>query len=309
MREEKILILKSNQSSFEKFYSEKMQKENVDIYSVYRFDNGILRWIMLIWIQVLHMPFKCIWYGKWKKQIRSYDKVILFDRILGFEVIKYIKKHNKECRLIFWYWNIICKKMPESYRKLCEIWSFDTKDCIQYGLSSNIQFYFPVNVLEKEETCDIFFVGKEKGRLQHLQELKDYFTSKNLSAEFWIVSKKCKNDMCIKHEIDYDMILNQIRKSKCILEIVQEGQDGLSARALEALFYNKKLITNCKTIKYQNFYHPDNIFILGEDDMAEILTFLNKPYYHVNENIKRQFEYEAWLDNFNHDIRTKMNRI
>lgn len=49
--------------------------------------------------------------------------------------------------------------------------------------------------------------------------------------------------------ISYQENLDNIRKSKCIVDVVQKGQIGLTLRPLESLFFKKKLLTNNKCIK------------------------------------------------------------
>ena len=44
--------------------------------------------------------------------------------------------------------------------------------------------------------------------------------------------------------------------AKCILEIVQKGQVALTLRPYEAVAYNKKLLTNNKTILNFKYYNP-----------------------------------------------------
>ena len=142
MKDKTILILKSERDDFEKFYSQHMRTKTVDVRSVYKSEKGIVWYLMIFWIQKFKLPFQFIWYGQWKKNIKSYKTIIIFDRVLSYKIISYIKKRNPECRLIFWFWNIVKKPLPEQYSRICEGWSFDEGDCKKYHLKRNIQFYF-----------------------------------------------------------------------------------------------------------------------------------------------------------------------
>lgn len=301
MVNKKVLILKSQQDSFEKYYSNKMCSEEVDVFSVYRFNQGIFRFFMIIWIQKLRMPFQHIWYGKWKKSIQQYDTIIVFDRILDYNILKYIKKRNKSAKLNFWYWNIIQKTMPDSYKELCDAWTFDLEDSIRYDLLKNTQFYFEVEQAIYKIESDVFFIGNDKGRYEQLKELYQFLVNQNLKVDFKIVGKDKKNPLIIQHPLDYEEIIEKIKKTKCIVEILQKGQSGLTARALEALFYKKKLITTNEKIKDEPFYHPDNIFIIGQDRMDDLKEFINKSCHNIADDIKMQYTYETWLRNFNRE--------
>lgn len=299
MGQKRTLILKSEQDSFEKFYSSKMGRKNVDICSVYRFNSGIFRKLMIIWIQILHFPVKEIWYGSWKKRVKEYDKIIVFDRILGYDVLKYIHKMHPCARLIFWYWNTVEKLIPDSYREYCECWSFDLNDCRNYGFKKNNQFYFRTDLHKCQCSSDVFFAGKDKGRYEQLRELYCDFIKAGLKVDFTIVTNKYNDEFCVKELLSYETILDKIENTKCIVEIIKSGQSGLSVRVLEALFYNKKLITNNQLIIKEAFYHPDNIFILGKDRKESLKYFIEKPYHFIEDSVKNQYVYDAWLRNFN----------
>ena len=55
----------------------------------------------------------------------------------------------------------------------------------------------------------------------------------------------------------------------------------------ESLVHEIKLITDCAWLKNYDFYHPDNIFILGEDEIESLPDFLNKPYIKVESSIEK----------------------
>ena len=61
----------------------------------------------------------------------------------------------------------------------------------------------------------------------------------------------------------------------CIVEVVKEGQTGVSLRTCEAIAFNKKLLTNNVQIKEMPFY--DSRFISVFTDSDEIDTeFVNR---------------------------------
>ena len=65
-------------------------------------------------------PLFSIYFGKWKKHISEYDKIILFDQGYDNKVLKYIRKKNQHAKIIFWYWNSVkefnnCSDYSNSY--------------------------------------------------------------------------------------------------------------------------------------------------------------------------------------------------
>ena len=76
--------------------------------------------------------------------------------------------------------------------------------------------------------------------------------------------------------LSYPDYLKKAASSSIILEIMRPGHAGLSLRPLEALFFRKKLITDNPAIRNSEVYHPDNIFILGED--TDLGAFLRRDF-------------------------------
>ena len=79
----KVLILKSDRSEFEEFYIKHMQAENIDTCPIYKVKSGLGWYAAVMWIEKLKLPGGQLFYGAWKKQIRNYDTVIVFDRNYG----------------------------------------------------------------------------------------------------------------------------------------------------------------------------------------------------------------------------------
>lgn len=98
--------------------------------------------------------------------------------------------------------------------------------------------------------------------------------------------------------MQYTQVLNSIRKSNLIVEIVQDGQNGLTIRSLEAMFFNSKLLTNNKDIINYPFYNKNNIFIIGVDNMDRFGEFLNNPFLKIEQDALYQFSAQGWIENF-----------
>ncbi len=75
--------------------------------------------------------------------------------------------------------------------------------------------------------------------------------------------------------IQYDEVLKKVRACDCILEIVQDRQNGLTFRDYEAICYNKKLLTNNKAVLQMKEYNPE--FIQYFQNIKDIdFSFVNK---------------------------------
>jgi hypothetical protein len=69
---------------------------------------------------------------------------------------------------------------------------------------------------------------------------------------------------------------------------------GLSLRVFEALGAGKKLITTNPQVLRCDFYHPDNIHLLTDDDAA-LAKFLSVPAVPVAPELRLRHGFSAWL--------------
>ena len=62
--------------------------------------------------------------------------------------------------------------------------------------------------------------------------------------------------------LKYAIYIKRALSARAFLEILQPGQSGMTIRTLEALFLNRKLITNNNNARTLDIYHPNNIYVL-----------------------------------------------
>lgn len=233
-------------------------------------------------------------FGSWKRKIKDVKYVILGENGYSNNLSKYIKKKNHNCKIIMYFWNI----MNETYKSILkdknidEFWTFDREEAKKYNFKYNPQFYTnKIKLKEKNIEQDVIFLGRAKKRKSELLKLQDKLKCNGITNKFIIIEME-------KELLSYDKYLDLISKSKCILDYNEKGQIGLTLRPMEALFLEKKLITNNKDIKNYDFYNPNNIFILGEDNIENIKEFMNKPYEKVEQRIIDYYDFEQWLSRF-----------
>lgn len=302
----KTLVLKSNRTEMEQYFIEHMNNEDCTAAPYYKsiVKNKYIHYIAVIWMQKLQLPFASFWYGSWKKRIKTYQKIILFDRVWGYEIIRFLKKNNPNCRIIFWYWNTLIDydMLPQKYRELCECWTFDPVDAKKFNMNYNNQFYFPQNTQQSVCNIDAIFLGADKGRVSILSEIAEELEKADKSMKIIVVGKSVKDshsaiEFC-RGEMGYYQYIELMKKSKCIIDVEQKGQTGIALRVLEALMFRKKLITTNDTVKSLEFYTPENIFIWGKDDEKSIGTFIDSPYINNVERYENKYSFSQWLDNF-----------
>jgi hypothetical protein len=216
--------------------------------------------------------------------------------------INYIRRINPDIRIIYYYWNPVDKIGKDNYpESWCEKWSFDPEDCLKYGMHFNSTFYFKTIKLPKGEIeYDVVFLGVDKGRRNLLEEIQQSLKTQKFQTFFHIVDDNWnqRNYKGNNPPMNYALYLKLVAQSRAILDFVQIGQNGLTVRTMEALFFKKKLITNDRNIKQMDFYHPNNIFILGEDKQKDLNDFLNQPFCEVDQDVVDSYEVRNWMNAF-----------
>lgn len=145
---------------------------------------------------------------------------------------------------------------------------------------------------QANEVCDtdVFFAGRAKDRLNIIHQTYDFLTGHNIKCDFHIaeVNKKMirHHDGIIYNKwLPYREILKRVRKSRCVMEILQRPGTGPTLRMAEAVVFNKKIITNDAAAVSGPFY--DSRFVTIFDDPEKIdLSYIHdgiKPQYNCQE--------------------------
>lgn len=134
------------------------------------------------------------------------------------------------------------------------------------------------NYLNIPQENDIYFCGVSKGRASILVECARLADNYKVDVAMDVI---CYDDADIfgsgvkgvtvrnpNEYLSYPEVIKNELKSNCILEIVQTGQVALTLRPYEAVVYNKKLLTNNKSIFNFEFY--DERFMRYFERMEDI---------------------------------------
>ena len=98
--------------------------------------------------------------------------------------------------------------------------------------------------------------------------------------------------------ISYEENFRLTCHTKALLDYIEINNSGQSMRMMEALFREKKVITNNVLIKNYDFYNKNNIFILEEDGFSTLKDFVNSPYSKVNQSIILKYDFDNFFLRF-----------
>lgn len=249
----------------------------------------------------VNVPFKELWYPLYFKDDFKNDLPYCFiaQDYLPKGYIKYLKEMYPNCKIIKITRDLVRTQTrlfnSYYYDNTYDIWmSFDEKDSIEYNM-----VYFPefeskidVPVSENYPISDVFFAGRAKDRLPRLVQVYDKLSNAGISCFFYILG--VPNEMQINRKgivysnkpLSYKQMLYYSVNSRCILEVNQLGAVGYTSRFLEAVMFNKYLITDNTSIVTNRFYNEKYMQVfdnVDSIDTSRIKSIENIDYQYAGE--------------------------
>ena len=243
--------------------------------------------------------------------INKYDevKIIFYDRSRGsydFSLIKYLRKKNHNIKIGYLFSDIVSKsgakyfKIIKKLNKIYDkVFSFDKKDSEKYGFDYSYLIYDIIapKCKLKNFTNDVFLVAQAKDRLNELLSICDFCFNLGLRTDFIInkvsnqfISTISKKNIQLNQFVPYREVIERLQKSKCIIDIMQKDSYGITLNIVEAIFFNKKIITNNMEIFNEPFYDSSRILVLScEDSKKNIKLFLDTPMKPYTDSEKQYF--------------------
>ncbi len=221
--------------------------------------------------------------------------------------VSFIKKlRTRTTKLIAYQWDGI-DKFPE-VKKYFDL--FDTFFCFeevknQQNIKPITNFYFDhLPAVYKEYNTgnpNLYFVGlywksREEKINRFIDKISEYHVELSIFIQYFQHPER-KNPKInyIQDRITFEQNLEYVKKSDILLDFVDPLHNGLSIRFFEGLYYRKKVITDNVTVKNYDFYHPDNIFVVENDNYQNIDHFLKKPYQQLSDEIIKKYSFSSWI--------------
>ena len=298
----RVLLLSKNDLDVIINFDE-IQIEGVQINQDYLFRNDIPQMFVRV-LRRMGYNMTSLTLGKWKQE-RKYDAIIVFESTVTENALEYISKKYVTSKKILCFRNAVSdinKKYINIARNLgYRIFTYNLLDSAEYDLEYNPQCWNRRLINGKNNINieqDLYFLGRAKKRYEKIIDLKEKAEKQGLSTKFYIISNQGEKYTQNKG-ISYTECIKDILESRAIVDIVGNGNVGLTIRPLEALFCEKKLVTNYSDIYKYDFYEANkkNIFILGKDNIENLKEFVRTPF------VKSEFDMDtydivAWIKRF-----------
>ena len=234
--------------------------------------------------KLFRLPGQGVWNRMMFRGQFEDDKPICFvfhprSRWLQNGIVEYLRRTYPDCRIAVAFQDLVRFAYPQGIEALKEqvdlCLSFDHADAAQYGMEYYPLVYSHCDIPDDPSLpeSDVYFVGKAKDRLSSILAAYERLRDAGLRCEFYITGvapeeQKYADEIHYCGQMSYVENLKRVKKTGCLLEIMQQGGHGYTLRACEAIMYNKKMITDNPEIAGAPFYRPELISVF---DRAEAI--------------------------------------
>lgn len=258
--------------------------------------------------KIFRIPFPQIWYPMYfKYNFPDRNRPLCFI-ISGYYItphyLQYLRKKYASAKFVLIHRDLISlwhKRNPlftrETVNKLFDIeMSFDKIEAAQYNIPffSEIESKTDVTYSSNYPLSDLFFAGAAKNRLPILLQIYEEATKRGIKCDFYLTGVEKnqrinrKGIFYAEKNMSYREMLYRTVNSNCILEVNQSNAVGYTSRFLEAVMYNKKLITNNNSIKEDKFYRKEYIKCFEKVDDIDY-SFITKKMGVIDYNYNNEF--------------------
>lgn len=209
------------------------------------------------------------------------DKWPYYDRVYTFDRIDY-EAHKKEISFLplYYYEDYLPENMdsPDTDKFAYDLSFIGTGHDDRIRIVKNIMKQCESNGLR----CFSYFFMPH--RLVYLR-------NKLLNRNFKNVKIK---DVRFKR-MPFEKLYQIYADSRCIADVENRGQHGLTMRSIEILGLGRKFITTNQDIIHYDFYNPNNIFVLDRNNPVVDMNFFDKPYQRLDEKIYQKYSLKNWI--------------
>ena len=239
--------------------------------------------------KIIKLPFQHIWNKDIVGDLK-FDETrpicFIFTLNMGdmpyrMHLFDYLRRTYPNCKLVLLLRDILTvgKRLVPSFdeekaKQLFDgIYTINVMDAEKYGFRRIHSFcsQYPVETDPNDKKSDVVFIGVVKDRLDTVCRAYEKFTMAGLKCDFLLVShaplENVPEGIIVQNKgIPYGEMLRRTVNSRCVLEVTQKGTDALTSRCLEALCYNKKLISDNFRLKDTEYYDPRYMCLFKDID-------------------------------------------
>lgn len=257
-----------------------------------------------------------------KKNLENtvYDRVIMIrGEYITSEILCWLKNKIKSAKFFLYQWDFqnnlhLFESQIPFFDK---VFSFDKVDSEKYKLIHKPLFFNQNHKDAIKNSCSYSFNFIGTDHSDRAAFISRFIKSNNLSRNTFflhlyrsrlsILLNTLKNPFFLRNKdlslytyypLPEKETLDKLSRSKVIIDITQPGQSGLTMRTLESIGLKKKLITTNESIRNYDFFNPDNILIISNENMKIDEHFINSNYKNIKSEIYDKYYVDNWVLDF-----------
>lgn len=267
----KLVVLGDDWDVYQTAYRSLRENPHVNYISTFR-AQGLPRVLQRIQFnpmlnRIFSIPFKSAWNSYYLKSVRGSNLCFLIMenwlRIeSGIRLLPFLRARYPKARIVCFTQDLIdtiidqysCQQINATYIKShTDLWiSYDSSDAKKYDIAYHPTVYSSTGITREEDKPhdDLYFLGRDKGRMDLLLNICYAAKTKGLTCKFLLLDvprKKrvsCKGIHYLDDTIPYKENLQNCANSRCVLELLQDEASSPTFRTWECISLNTKLLTN-----------------------------------------------------------------
>ena len=160
-------------------------------------------------------------------------------------------------------------------------------------------FYFQKFEKITETKVDVYTIMADSNKKELLEKIAKKMKQQEIITNLNLVDYDSKEKSAyiniLTERISVEEMLKNFRESKCILEINKDNSKGYTMRTFDAIGLKKKLITTNKSVVNEDFYRPNNILVIDEENIVIPKEFIDSPYEELPKEIYEKYSLEIWV--------------
>ena len=222
-----------------------------------------------------------------------------------------LRLKESACHLFAYQWDGIDRfpNVKELIPVFESFYVFDVDDISKYShefdnLKQTTNFYFDFFPIDTPSKKEIFFLGSFiENRIHKIINIGEFLNKKGYQTNINIYYHQ--KEVPQKHpspyinyttkQSTYTKMMESVRNASVVLDFSNHVHNGLSFRTFEAIYFQKKLITNNPLVKKHDFYNGNNIFVFDDTNFEELDAFMEKPYMKLPDLIVEKYGFSNWI--------------
>lgn len=204
--------------------------------------------------------------------------------------LDYLRKTYPKAKLVLYMQDLVIQNKKLDFdsikNKFDLLISYDQGDAKKHHMlfHPTPMSFIDVNDDPSIEESDIYFCGKAKNRYEDIIRIYNHCQHIGLRCDFNIMElpEKFTRIEGINYPdklFDYKKNIQHIKKTRCILEIMQQDADGFTPRLWESIMYDCHLLSNNNQIMQSSFYLPEGTHIFDSKNEIDMTWIKQKIKY------------------------------